>query len=209
MRLRIYFYTCTEHKNKLMKVAYIDVETTGVNNMKHSIHQLVCIVEVDGVEVDKIEIKMKPHDKAVIEPKALEIAGVTEGQIRAYTLTQSQALKNFKQFLGKHVDQFDKKDKLNFVGYNSRTFDEVFVRTWFELWGDNYFNSWFWPIGVDVAVLAAYNLMSCRDKLENFKLGTVVQYYGLAWEESKAHDAGYGIEKTRELFKLLNNPLVW
>lgn len=56
---------------KIIKIFY-DLETTGLDERKSSIHQLSGSVEVNGELVESFDIRMSPHPKAVIEKAALK-----------------------------------------------------------------------------------------------------------------------------------------
>lgn len=186
-----------------MKIAYIDVETTGVVVNIHCIHQVACIIEIDGFEMESFELKMKPHPDAQIDVNALSVSGVSESLINSYEHTQQSAKDEFERILSNYVDQYDKTDKFHFIGYNSRGFDEPFVRMWFRLCESNYYGSWFWSMGIDVAVLAAQTLIHRRHHMKNFKLSTVAREMGVSFDESKTHDALYDVEKTKDIYKLI------
>jgi exonuclease I len=48
---------------------------------------------------------------------------------------------------------------------------------------------------------AAWLTQRVRGAFVNFQLGTVCTAAGIGWDETKAHDADYDIQKTVELFK--------
>ena len=62
----------------IIKIFY-DVETTGSNPNKHSLHQIAGLIEVDEQVVDEFNIYSRPHSKAILEPEALNICKVTPG----------------------------------------------------------------------------------------------------------------------------------
>jgi len=49
--------------------------------------------------------------------------------------------------------------------------------------------------------MAAYHFMETRSQFPNFKLMTVAKYIGIEVDESRAHDAMYDIEVTKEILK--------
>ena len=59
-----------------MKILFFDVETTGTNAERHAVIQYAHIIEIDGKVVDERSWTIKPHDAAVVEPKAIEINGI-------------------------------------------------------------------------------------------------------------------------------------
>ena len=178
------------------KNCFIDLETTGTDPEIHAIHQLAGIIEIDNKRIEHFDIKVNPGD-AKISPEALEIAGVSVHEIREYPPAE-EGFRDLKKILDGYINQYDKKDKFNFIGYNAN-FDDRFLRIF---WRDNYYGSYFrWP-ALDVANLAGVMLIKKRDDplLLNFKLMTVARYFGIKIAPEKLHDALYDIEITRELF---------
>lgn len=180
----------------MTKRLFLDVETTGLNPAKHSIHQIAGIIEIDGIEVESFDIKLKPNPKAKIDDVALEISGVTLEQIRSYQSFED-GYKQFIQTISKHIDQYNKTDKFHLVGYNNRSFDDNFVRGLLKQNSNNFFGSYFWSDSIDVLVIASYHLEKRRPELPNFKLNTVAEFLGIEVEQNKLHDALYDIKLTK------------
>ena len=63
-------------KNMSIIKIFYDVETTGENPNKHSIHQVAGLIEVDDQVVEEFNIHSRPHPKAAIEPEALKVCNV-------------------------------------------------------------------------------------------------------------------------------------
>lgn len=185
----------------VIKIFY-DLETTGVNKMKHCIHQIAGLIEINDEVVEGFNIKSAPHPRAKIEPEALEVGGVTEKQIKAYPL-QDVSFRKFKAILAKYIDPYNTKQKAYLVGYNNRAFDDLFLRMWFELNGDSYIGSWFWNDTLDVLVLASQYLIDRRVGMGNFKLQTVAKELGLIVYGGKLHDAFYDVELTRGIYRII------
>lgn len=178
------------------------METTGVKHYKHGIHQISGCIDIDGVVKEKFNYFVRPHPKALIDPEALAIGGVTEAQVMTYP-TMDTVYFLIITMLSKYVNKYDKKDKMFTCGYNNAGFDDMFLRAFFKQNGDEYFGSWFWADVLDCRVLAAKYLMKLRHKMDNFKLSTVCKYVGIPVDESKLHDADYDIFLTRELYYAL------
>lgn len=182
-----------------MKTIFIDVETTGTDDKRHGIIQLSAIVEVNGQEMDRIDLLIRPHAGDDIDDKALEVNKRTRAEILEFDTSLSQYLK-FVSLLDNYIDKYNKQDKFHFIGYNSR-FDDGFLRAWFAKAQNNFYGSYFfWP-SIDVANMAAVHFMEDRKEFKDFKLMTVAQIAGIEIDESKAHDAMYDVEITRELYR--------
>lgn len=181
---------------------YYDLETTGTDVRKHSIHQLALIVEVDGEVVETVEIRTAPHPKAQIDPKALKTSKVTEEQIRAYQ-PMEQAYRQFLQLFRKYVDPYDKTSRAHLVGYNNRRFDDDFLFAWMQQNGCEAPQVWFWTDTLDVLVLASQYLLDRRDGMQSFRLRRVALTLGLDMEDEDLHDATYDVRLTRQIYRIV------
>ena len=189
------------------KVLYVDIETTGLNSLSHGIIQLAALVEIDGEIVEEIDLRMRPLAKHKVDEEALATNGLTEDEIRTYP-PQADQYRAFEAFIARYVNRYEKLDKFILAGYNINTFDEPFLR---QLFLDNatdrksrkyggYFGSWFfWPKR-DVQTYLAEHLVEHGLRLDNYKLATVCENFGIA---IKAHDALSDIQATRALYRVL------
>ena len=185
-----------------MKILFFDLETTGVNPNKHGIIQLSCSLEEKGKIVDSLNLDMQPYYKAVFDPKSTESHGKTVEDVQAF-MTCEQGYNKLLSFLNKHIDQFDKKDKATLCGFKNSSFDDQFLRKFFEYNGSSYFGSYFYPNSLDVSVLATQFLLEVRNDLKNFQLRTVAEYLGVEVDETKLHDADYDVFLTRQIYKII------
>lgn len=185
----------------IVKIFY-DVETTGANPNKHSLHQVAGLIEVDEQVVDEFNIYSRPHSKAILEPEALSICKVTPEHLQSYP-AMGDAKTEFCRTIAKYINKYDKRSKAYLIGYNNCGFDDKFLRMWFTLCGDNYFGSWFWSDSRDTMVLASEYLESRRPSMPNFQLHTVAQTLGLEVDESKLHDASYDVLLTRQIYRIV------
>lgn len=186
-----------------MKIFNYDLETTGTNPAKNSIHQIAGIIIINGKEKERFEINMVPNPRAVIEPEALAVSNKTVEDVTNNPTSFEDGYKKVVSILSKYVDKYDKKDKFFTLGYNNASFDDKFLRGLFLQNGDNYFGSFFWADPLDVRILAIRQLAKVRSQMENFKLMTVAKQVGVNIDESKLHDAVYDCDITYEVFKRL------
>ena len=185
----------------IIKIFY-DVETTGENPNKHSLHQVAGLIEVDEQVVEEFNIYSRPHPKAAIEPEALKVCKVTEEEIMAYP-AMKDAKTQFCRTIAKYINKYDKNSKAYLVGFNNRGFDDKFLRMWFTLCDDPYFGSWFWADSRDTLVLASEYLEDRRTSMPNFQLHTVAETLGIKVEESKLQDAFYDVSLTRQIYRIV------
>lgn len=170
-----------------MKDIYIDVETTGTDHTKHGIHQLSGIIVIDGVERESFNFNIAPFPYQEIVPEAVAVSGRTVEQVKTYP-APAEIYKKLTTILRTYVDKYNKKDKFNFIGYNS-TFDSQFVRQFFSNNQDPYYGSWFWTPDIDIMRVAGLLLRNERPKMADFKLGTVASYLGIDMTGLALHDA--------------------
>lgn len=186
-----------------MKLFFFDLETTGLDNQKHAIHQISGKIIIDGVEKNKFNFKVRPFDGACIDDTALKIGGVTEEQIMQYESCHSNYIK-FVTMIQKYVNRFDTGDKFHLVGYNNSSFDNQFLRSFFKVNKDDYFGSYFWSDSIDVMVLASNFLKHDRHNIRDFKLKTVAQWLKIEVDAKKLHDAEYDIELTEKIYNIID-----
>jgi DNA polymerase III epsilon subunit-like protein len=189
----------------MSKLIFIDTETTGVVRERHEIVQLAAIVtNEDASEVlDEINISIRPEMVDTIDPAAIAVCHKTVDDLLANEYSMKEAHKVFCEFLGKHINKYDRTDKGQFVAYNS-PFDEDFVRLLFDRCGDDYYGSWFWNPSLCVMREFAFLIRDNRHKIENFRLCTICEFLDIEFDEDNdAHDALYDVRKTIEIFKKL------
>lgn len=185
----------------MAKYAFIDIETTGLDPERHGIHQISMTIVSDGTK-RIYDYRVRPFDGDEIELSALETSNVTVEQILGYD-PPGEVYAALRGNLGRTVSRYDRRDKLFFVGYNS-TFDMNFLRQFFVKNGNMYFGSFFfWP-SIDVAVLACDHLGEKRADMNNFKLMTVAEAFGIPVDHERLHDARYDIELTMAIYYTLH-----
>lgn len=185
-----------------MKMMFFDLETTGLDDKRCAIHQLSGKILNDNKKVDEFNIKMRPFPNAVIEQEALDVCGVTFEQIIQYQ-PMEDGFAQLMSILDKHVNKYDKKDKMFMVGYNIAVFDVPFLRRLFILNNNQYFGSYFWSVPIDVIILAQNHLMNERPDMVDFKQGTVAEQLGIKLDKEKLHDAMYDIDVCHKIYSKL------
>ena len=107
-----------------MKLFFVDLETTGVDAEKNGITQIAAQIIVDGIEVQKLDYKVRPFKGQIISPEALEVTNTTIEELRSFPAPET-VYATLSEVLGKYVKKFDKTDKFMFIAYNSM-FDNTF-----------------------------------------------------------------------------------
>ena len=103
------------------------------------------------------------------------------------------------KLFGKYIDKFNKNDKFTAIGYNVK-FDMDFLSNFFKKNNDKFFGSWISWYALDpMQICFFYDFIGIL-KLNNYKLGTVCEHFGI---ELDAHDALNDIRATREVMNKL------
>lgn len=191
-----------------MKVLYFDTETTGLDAKLHGIVQLAAWMEVSGVAHGRFAAYMRPWPGCVYDPKAMEVNGIARETLAA-AKSEEAVYKEFKAWLGRYVNPYEKNDKVFLCGYNVG-FDDNFLRALAARCGDRFLGSYKWPDLWDVRVEAAIKLADDRPNMPNFKLETVARHVlgdagvdEILEREGHTHDAMVDVVLTRELHKAL------
>lgn len=184
-----------------MKLAFVDVETTGLDPHKHGVWSIGAILEVDGEIVERLDLRCQPI-KGIdhLSNKALEIGQITTEELNQLpdpNTTKAELV----AVLGKYVNPQDRADQFHLIGYNAQ-FDYGFLRAWFEKLGDEHFPKWFWHPPIDVMNLCALYCMGGREHIKSFKLARIAQQIA-GIDLANAHNALADIEVARELFYFL------
>lgn len=180
------------------KIAWIDVETTGLDTQKNDVWQIACLIEDRGEVIAAWEGKMRPREEGAIDQEALRLQPGLTKEFLLNLPEPNGVLANFKDFLGKHVGKYNRLDKLVPAGY-CVNFDLDFLRAAFEKSGDKYFGSWFFNAPVDVRCFMGLATLTGL-RFENYKLVTICKAFGI---DLSAHDAMSDITATREVFKIV------
>lgn len=182
----------------MLKLLFIDLETTGTDPTKHGVVQIAGQIYIDGEEQERFDMRAKPLPGQLVSKEALDHTGLTIEMLREFP-EPMEAFQQFRRLLGRYVNKFDRLDKFYFIAYNA-AFDYNFLRKWYETLGDKFFGSWIWFPYVDVMTLASQALMASRPGMTNFKLATVAKEFDIEVDESQCHDAQYDIDVTKQLY---------
>lgn len=173
-----------------MNIAWIDVETTGLNSMKNDIIQLGLIVtsDTDEVPLFEKEYRCRPFDPFCYTKEALAVNGRTIEELREWPLP-TDVVKSF-------IDDLEPFGKpIMFAGYNC-PFDFRFVNDWMKKAGYHEHN--FDYKMLDVFPLFKAYVRKNHIVLPNAKLPSACAHFNIKLD---AHDAMNDIRATIEVYK--------
>jgi len=172
-------------------LAFIDVETTGLDRDKHEIIELGVVIAKmkDGVftVVDELDVKIHPERIEDAEPQALRVNGYDEAEW-LFAVSLDDAMKTFSE----------KTDGCIFVAHNL-TFDYGFIESAFKKTGAE--NKMHYH-KLDTIALA-FGILHTNDDIGKLSLRALCEKYGI--ENKKAHSAFADAYATYEVFKKLMN----
>ena len=178
-----------------MKLLFLDCETTGLKWSEHGVIQIAGIVDVDGEIKSEFNFTCQPFPGQVITAEALKVNGRSEAEIGTFQKPKD-AFVSLVGILDSFVDRYNREDKFYMVGQNTK-FDYDFMSEWFKRNGNPYFYGYVFYHLLDVIQATALFTVAGKMKLQNMKLGTVCEHFGIPL---KAHDALEDIRATRQVF---------
>lgn len=168
-----------------MKVAFIDVETTGLTTKEADVIQVGALIRVNNKIIDEFNAKCQPIKWDTISPYALKVNNNTIEKLKTYQ-TPKEAWKKFYAFIEKHFNG----EKYVFGGQNT-PFDWKFMVDW---WNTNKdvnvlpFSAYFKENHLDLMKFTKEFQSHKLIDLPNTKLGTVIEALGVK-VEGDLHDA--------------------
>ena len=189
-----------------MNFVFYDLETTGRNATWDQILQIGAIlVDSNFQEIDRFEERCRLRQGLIPEPGALIVNKTSVEMLNNVNLSHYQLIK-------KVYDIFNKWSPAIFIGYNTISFDEEFLRkTFFKLLLEPYTTQFNGNRRADVLGMSRtskYYYPECINVGLNekgnqvFKLDVLTQLNDI---KHNAHDAMGDVEATIEIAKILKN----
>jgi len=200
-------------KNKDIKIMYFDLETVTLEDpeLACTFWQLSGTIEINGKAVEDFNFFVNPDHTCEYNADTLTFCGITEDQIAAWP-HHEEIYDKFIEIMDRHVNKFDKNDKMFICGYNNIKFDNGKFYEWFKLMDKirehKYIThgSYFWTNPLDVFPFLSLVFIKYRGLFPNFKLSTVAMKLAEMdvldkkfLDEDNWHDAAFDIEATRAL----------
>lgn len=188
----------------ILKILHHDEETTGRDPHNCAIHQLAGHIEIDGQIVESFNFHIRPHPSALISQEALLVSGMDMETILKYADGMT-VMRSFSNLVEKYVDYSNPQDRMFTSAYNGASFDDIFLKNFFELNGCGKFRNYFWTGCLDTKVLALNKLSNERVSMPDFKLETVAKRFNIDVDEKQLHNAAYDSWLSHLLLKAINN----
>lgn len=172
------------------KLAFIDVETTGTQILKHEIIEIGCMIVIQQDDgsfrvKEEFEIKVKPEKIETADTRALRVNGYNEAAwMFAHTkqeAMQTLATKTEGAVMVAHNVGFD-------YSFIQKTFEECEIE-----------NKMFYA-NIDTLTLAIAKLKD-DDSVTRYTLRAMCEHFGI--KNEKAHTALADVRATFEMFKKL------
>lgn len=188
------------------KVIWIDTETTGLNDKICAVIQIAGIIEIDGIETDTFNYKVKPFENAEIQEGALKAHGISVEEMNSYP-EMSGVKKQFELLLGKYINKFHKSDKFIIAAYNAK-FDVGFLRAFWKRNNDKYYSSWFFSQPSDIMNDIVTMCRRIRIPVpKSLKLQLAAEALGIKTEGLNLHKALEDIRLTKRIDAMINERL--
>ncbi len=191
------------------KIVFIDIESAGLEFTRPIIQIAAVSVDAGLAELETIELKIK-FDEANANPKSLSKNKYDARTWQQDAIDAHEAAIRFANFLRRHAtfDMFSRGGKpyciAQLAGHNAERFDGPFLHAWYRR------QRVFCP--------ARYMTLCTKQKAmwlfeedrsltppENFKLGTLCQYFGVRLSDDDAHDALNDVRATVQLYKAMRD----
>lgn len=155
-----------------------DIETTGKNYQTAEIIEIGAVKYDKGKEIDSFNVLVNIEPNK-IPKKVKELTGITDELLSEQGIGLKEAIESFIQFIGDSI----------LLGYNITTFDNYAIAQACDKYQIDFSNNF-----VDAYYLARKNLKD----IENHKLSTVAEHYGLSTEG--AHRALFDCRMTNSIY---------
>ncbi len=190
------------------RLVFVDLETTGLEPWRPVMQVAAVAVARNLAELESFEAKVR-FPKKWADPKALRKVHYDPAVWRRDAKPAREVAEDFAAFLTRHatVDMVS-ADKVPYrvaqvVAHNA-AFDGAFLRHWFDRLGLFFPGHFRMLCTVQRAVWLFQENLTLTPP-DDFKLGTLCQYFGVRLTEDEAHDALNDVRATVNLYRAMLN----
>ena len=178
-----------------MKIAAIDLETTGLDAKNCAITQIAIIPIIDGVKGEPFVSYVRPHSGARIDEGALKVQNKTYEEIMQYPSAE-EVMENLLKWL-------DDSGQMFYILAQNAKFDQAFLYNFFtRMMKHTDYIIRFRPSLICTLEMARGYFHNKRVKPEKMNLGSLCRFFNIKLEN--AHDALEDITATVELYYALD-----
>ena len=192
------------------KILFLDTLTTGLSPERCAIYRMggiFCEMTATSIrEMQRIDLRIRPNEKARISDSSLWIGGETRRTLVAFP-DQKETFDTFIKTLDGVVNVKNPKDKLYVASFNASSFDVPFLRNWFQMNDNGRFRDYFYVQTLDLMSLAAFALINEREGMPDFHMETTAKYLGVNVEHTEKYDCISNAEMYIEMYKALETRL--
>lgn len=175
-----------------MKILFLDTETGGLNEFKHSLLTIGMVILEDGQITDKKEILIC-EEQYEYEEEGMRINGIDLDELRKKGISEIEAIQEINQFCTKHFDT----ERVILAGHNIK-FDISFLK---QLYFKNHveFDTRFHHKTIDTVSIIKF--LKLQGKLETESFDTLLETYHI--NINRRHTALDDAQATAMLFQQL------
>lgn len=179
----------------MIKLLWVDCETTGFDPEENDIIQLSGIIEIPGVKSEEFNYRISPINWDSINEEAMSVNGISLDELKTYS-SAFEAHWSFKTMLFRWVNPYDPMTRLILCGQNVQ-FDSMFIQKFCEKQKDLFWRSCITGGTFDLQTLSiAYEIFHDKRIFKSYSLGSICKALGVTLDN--AHDAMADIIATRE-----------
>lgn len=179
-----------------MKLLFIDTETGGLDEFKHSLLTIGLVYWEDGKVLDTKEIFISKEKYSYVQA-ALDVNKIDLDQLRKEGVSEIDAIKEIESFCEKNFG----KNKVTICGHNT-AFDVNFIRELYRRNKESYTSRFNYRF-LDTACILKFLYIKGKFKMDISTSDKAFEYFKIEVEENKRHTALGDAEATAKLFTLL------
>lgn len=179
-----------------MKLLFIDTETGGLDEFKHSLLTVGLVVWEDGKIIDTKELLISKENYSAVQA-ALDCNKINLEELRTNGISEEDVITEIGNFCEKNFG----KNKVTIAGHNVY-FDVNFVRELYRRNNKDYNNKFNYRL-IDTACILKFLYMQGKFEKDISTTDKAFEYFKIEIPENKRHTALGDAEATAKLFTFL------
>lgn len=179
-----------------MKLLFIDTETGGLDESRHSLLTIGLVVWEDSKIIDEKEILISKEKYSCVQ-QALDVNKINLDELRKNGVSEINVIKGLEEFCDKNFG----KNKVTIAGHNT-AFDVAFIRSLYKRNKAKYYLKFNYRI-LDTACILKFMYMQGKFDSDISTTDKAFEYFNIKIDKDKRHTALGDALATAELFTLL------